>query len=411
MDSDVLNRYLHRVRRRTETLVSTLTPEDTVVQPIPEVSPTKWHLAHTSWFFEEFVLSSFLPDYRRFHPQFAYLFNSYYQMVGPMHRRPKRGFLSRPTLEEVMAYRHHVDSALTRAIGEPGDKLELFDRIILGCHHEQQHQELILTDIKYVFSINPMHPAWDTIPEPRHSEDVPSRWIEHPGGMFKVGYSGNGFCFDNEMPRHTVYLDPFALASRLVTNAEFKEFIHDGGYEDSGIWLSDGWDLVQNGTLKGPLYWMEDLESEFTLGGVRRLQPNAPVCHVSYYEADAYAKWAGRRLPTENEWEILAFDKPIVGNLADRGLFHPAALAAAQELSQIYGDVWEWTSSAYLPYPHYRSENSALGEYNGKFMCGQHVLKGGSCATPEDHIRPTYRNFFYPDQRWQFTGIRLAKDL
>ncbi|MGH8427996.1 MAG: ergothioneine biosynthesis protein EgtB [Gammaproteobacteria bacterium] len=398
-----------RVRAASVALIVGLVPEDTVVQTMADVSPTKWHLAHTTWFFEQFVLAPYVKNYRRFHDGYDYLFNSYYNLVGPMHRRPERGFLSRPTLAEVLAYRAHVDEAVTGLLGVRGEGDEIATRVILGCHHEQQHQELIATDIKHVLAQNPLVPAWRELPLSGTAEPASLGWSEFNGGLIEIGYAAEDFCFDNECPRHRVYLEPYALADRLVTNAEYRAFIADSGYTRPELWLSDGWTQVQTEDWRRPLYWMEDSTQAYTVGGMRALDPAEPVCHLSYYEADAYARWSGARLPTEAEWERAAVGIPVAGNLADAGRFHPAR-ASGNSPAQFFGDVWEWTASAYLPYPGYRAPMGAIGEYNGKFMSGQMVLRGGSCVTPDDHVRATYRNFFYPHQRWQFSGLRLARD-
>ncbi len=397
-----------RVREATQELMDGLASEDTVVQSMPDVSPTKWHLAHTTWFFEEFVLVVFFPGYQRMHEHYGYLFNSYYNLVGSMHERPRRGLITRPSLSETLEYRRRVTDLVLELIGARGNESVIRDRIVLGCHHEQQHQELIVTDIKHVLAQNPMQPAWRELPEPRDATAGGIRWLRFEGGMAEIGHSGEGFAFDNESPRHRVYLQPFALADRPVTNAEFREFVTSGGYETPEVWLSDGWSMVQSEGWSRPLYWDEECANEFTVAGRRALEPAAPVSHLSYYEADAYARWAGARLPTEAEWEHAAEGERITGNLADSGRLHPEPLRTSPGF---WGDVWEWTASAYLAYPGYRTPSGALGEYNGKFMCGQMVLRGGSCATPRDHLRCTYRNFFYPHQRWQFSGLRLARDV
>jgi ergothioneine biosynthesis protein EgtB len=356
-----------------------------------DVSPTKWHLAHASWFFENFVLVPNVEDYELFHPEFGYLFNSYYEAVGPRQARPQRGMLTRPTLGEVLEYRQHVDDAMRVLLGRPIDRATA-ERIELGLHHEQQHQELILTDIKHVLGSQPLEPAVATSAATIGTM-APSDadWLPHEGGLREIGHAGGEFAFDNESPRHEVRLEPFELRSRPVTNAEFADFVADGGYERAELWLSDGWARVGEECLRTPLYWSYDdgAWTEYTLRGRRPIRGADPVCHVSYYEADAYARWAGARLPTEQEWEIGAGD-----------------FAAVRESA---GMVWEWTSSAYAPYPGYAPMTGALGEYNGKFMCNQMVLRGGSCATPEGHMRWTYRNFFYPASRWQFAGLRLAR--
>jgi ergothioneine biosynthesis protein EgtB len=376
---------------------------------MPDVSPTKWHLAHTSWFFENFLLVPNLPGYEVFHPQFGYLFNSYYYTVGQMHPRPQRGLLSRPTVAQIMNYRAHVDAAMEQLLKQRAGHDEIAHLTVLGMNHEQQHQELLLTDIKHVFAQNPLKPAWRELAAPAKSAGVEMKFISCEGGLLELGMQGEGFCFDNELPRHKTLVQAHALASRLVTNAEFAEFIGDGGYRTAELWLSDGWATIQREGWERPIYWDESLDTEFTLGGQRELDPDAPVVHVSYYEADAFARWAGARLPTEAEWETAAADLPVEGNLMDSGAFHPLP-GHGEALNQMFGDVWEWTSSPYVNYPGYRPPAGAIGEYNGKFMCNQLVLRGGSCATPASHIRASYRNFFYPDSRWQFSGIRLAKD-
>ncbi len=396
------------VRAATESLCANLAPEDCVIQTMPDVSPTRWHLAHVTWFFEHFVLTPHKQGYQVFNEQFGYLFNSYYYTVGEMHLRPERGFLSRPTVAEVMAYRRHVDEQLLQLLNDSQDD-ELTELVTLGLHHEQQHQELILTDIKHVFSHNPLYPALRDIKPPTAAKPVATEWLQRREGIVETGFAGKGFCFDNETPRHRSYQHAHAIASRPVNNAEYLEFINDGGYQQADLWLSDGWATVNREAWNRPLYWTEDLSRHYTLGGMRELDLAAPVCHVSYYEADAYARWAGARLPTETEWETLAATQEITGNFQESGQLHPCA-PRGPGLQQLFGDVWEWTQSAYSPYPGYRPLPGSLGEYNGKFMCNQLVLRGGSCATPQSHIRASYRNFFYPHSRWQFSGIRLAKD-
>jgi ergothioneine biosynthesis protein EgtB len=387
-------------------LCSKLQPEDTVVQSMPDVSPSKWHLAHVTWFFERFVLKHFDPGYKPLDDQYDYLFNSYYFTAGQMHARPRRGLLSRPTLSEILDFRSHVDEAIG-ALLETSSDPDLHSRIELGINHEQQHQELFLTDIKHVLSCNPIRPAYD--PQlPTSSSTAPSscHFIAGPNGIHQVGATGDGFAFDNETPRHDALLHEHRIGNRLVTNREYLEFIRDGGYDQCDLWLSDGWATINERGWRHPLYWSEDLESEFTLGGQRNIDPHAPVCHVSYYEADAFARWAGARLPTEFEWEAAACDKLVDGNLMESGYLHPVA----SDHEQFYGDVWEWNSSAYGPYPGFVPLDGSLGEYNGKFMCNQMTIRGGSCVTAHSHIRPSYRSFFYPDARWQFLGFRLAKD-
>ncbi len=403
----LLSRY-GRVRRLTLDLCATLAPEDTVVQSMPDVSPSKWHLAHVTWLFERFVLETFNSGYRRFNDQFDYLFNSYYYSAGDMHPRPMRGLLSRPTLTEVIAYRSHVDAAMQRLLEESIDNAELHDLVTLGLNHEQQHQELLLTDIKHVFSCNPLQPAVDSsLNTPPTSATAAYSFIEGATDIHQVGAHGDGFCYDNETPRHETLLHPHRIGTRLITNGEFREFIADGAYRDSNLWLSDGWAVINERGWDRPLYWGEDLASEFTLGGQRQIDEHAPLCHVSYYEADAFARWAGARLPTEFEWELAATSIPTDGNLMESRYWHPVANAVSR---QFFGDVWEWTSSSYAPYPGFVPLDGSLGEYNGKFMCNQMTIRGGSCVTAADHIRATYRSFFYPDSRWQFLGIRLARD-
>lgn len=406
-------RYEH-VRRFTEALCETLAPEDMVVQSMEDVSPTKWHLAHTSWFFETFLLAPRLPGYRLFHPQFGYLFNSYYQQVGRMHPRPQRGLLSRPTVADVKRYRAHVDAGMARLLEtEAGRASDAVGLVELGLNHEQQHQELLLTDIKHVFSMNPLHPALreDAAPSSPHPAP-PMRWLGHEGGLVSIGHEGDGFAYDNEGPRHAVFLLPFELASRPVTQGEYLAFMADGAYERPELWLSDGWNTLGREGWRAPAYWTrrDDGWWQHTLGGLRPVDPEAPVCHLSYYEADAYARWAGARLPLEAEWEVLARTGEVEGRFADDGALHPLAASDGPGLRQAFGDVWEWTASPYVPYPGYRTPEGAVGEYNGKFMVDQQVLRGGSCATPRGHVRPTYRNFFPAAARWQFTGLRLARD-
>ena len=397
-----------RIRSQTLHLCSTLAPEDVVVQSMPDVSPTKWHLAHVTWFFERFVLGHFDSGYTNFDEQYDYLFNSYYYSVGDMHARPRRGLLTRPTLDSVLAYRAHVDDAMEPLLQARNGDAEFRQRVVLGLNHEQQHQELLLTDIKHVFSCNPLLPAVnDALPAPA-TQPVPSySFAKGTSGVQAVGFSGDGFCFDNETPRHETLLQDHEMGTRLISNGEYREFIDDGGYGNSNLWLSDGWATVNDRGWSRPLYWNEEMDAEFTLGGVRNIDPGAPVTHVSYYEADAFARWAGARLPTEFEWELAASGRNIAGNLLDAGFWHPVA---AKDDAQFFGDVWEWSASPYSPYPGFKPLAGALGEYNGKFMCNQMTVRGGSCVTAADHIRPTYRSFFYPDARWQFLGFRLAKD-
>ena len=396
------------VRSRSLALCETLSAEDQVVQTMPDVSPTKWHLAHTTWFFETFVLAPHAPRYTPFDPRFAYLFNSYYQSAGEMHARPRRGLLSRPTVAEVRDYRAHVDDAM-QSLLRSGVSDDACSIIELGLHHEQQHQELMLTDIKHVLWSNPLKPAMcPDLAVPVRAEARSANWIRHAGGEVEIGAPTGApeFCFDNETPRHASLLQPHQIADQLVTNADYRRFVEDGGYRDAMLWLSDGWATVTEECWCRPLYWSEDLEQEFTLGGMRDIDPAAPVSHLSFYEADAFARWAGARLPTEAEWETAVDDSPVQGNFAEKGYWHPAA----SEGPQWYGDVWEWTASPYAAYPGFKPLAGTLGEYNGKFMCSQMVIRGGSCLSARDHLRPTYRSFFYPDARWQCTGLRLAGD-
>jgi ergothioneine biosynthesis protein EgtB len=378
---------------------------------MPDASPVKWHVAHTTWFFERFVLRDLagLPPWDQ---RYEYLFNSYYEAVGARLARAERGMLTRPTVEEVLDYRRHVDQRI-RELAGLGERHEaVAARIELGLHHEQQHQELLLTDVKHAFSRNPLQPSYQRSPAPTPGGPVtPLHWHRVNGGLQEIGAGPGAFCFDNEQPRHRVYVQSFAIAHRLITNGEYLEFIRDGGYGEPALWLADGWALVQSQCWRHPLYWSDSLDSEFTLAGRRTIDATEPVCHLSYYEADAFARWAGARLPTEAEWEVASRASDLPGNFVESGHLHPAAAASGRQLQQMLGATWEWTSSAYAPYPGFRPGAGALGEYNGKFMANQYVLRGGSCATPTNHIRPSYRNFFYPHQRWQFTGLRLVKDL
>ena len=382
---------------------------------MPDVSPAKWHLAHTSWFFETFLLIPHLKNYRCYDPVYDHLFNSYYLTHGTPFSRPERGLLSRPTVEEIYRYRAAVDEAMLKLIASAGDsdRAAIEQLVVLGLNHEQQHQELLLTDIKHVFAQNPLRPRYRELPTALANQAGATAWHPFEKGVLEIGYHGSGFCFDNELPRHSVFLQAFALASRAVTNGEYIAFIEDGGYRNPALWLSEGWAAVQSNAWLAPLYW-EKRDNEWwhmTLGGMRPVDRNAPVCHVSQYEAAAYAAWAGCRLPTEPEWEISASCLPVEGNFRERGYLQPVAGTGGASLQQCYGDVWEWTASAYSPYPGYRIPEGTVGEYNGKFMSSQMVLRGGSCVTPASHMRASYRNFFYPGDRWQFSGIRLARDL
>ena len=400
------DRY-HDVRATTLSLIADLRPEDTVVQTMPDVSPTKWHLAHVTWFFERFILEPHLDNYSRFDEQYHFLFNSYYYTAGQMHARPQRGLLSRPTLSDILGYRSHVDAAMLQLLQTRADDPLISKLTMLGLNHEQQHQELLLTDIKHVFSCNPTEPAVNpSLPETPGVSLPAYSFNKGECGIHQIGWTGNGFCFDNETPRHDALLHEHRIGNRLVTNGEFREFIEDGGYGKTGLWLSDGWAVINERGWQRPFYWDEACETEFTLGGRREIVDSAPVCHVSFYEADAFARWAGARLPTEFEWEIAANRERVTGNLLGSGYWHPAA----SNTSQFFGDAWEWTSSSYAPYPGFKPLDGSLGEYNGKFMCNQMTVRGGSAVTSDDHIRASYRSFFYPDARWQFLGIRLASD-
>lgn len=404
-EEETLAGRFRRVRATTRALAAPLSPEDAGAQSMPDASPTKWHLAHTTWFFERLVLcrdARYAPP----HPDWHLLFNSYYRSISAFHTRSARGLLTRPSLAEVLAWRDVVDEHMTALLGRDATP-ETAALVTLGLNHEQQHQELLLTDVKHLFSSSPLLPAYRLdLPRGPEASTPALRFIAGPEGFANIGAGDEGFAYDNERPRHRVWLAPHALGDRLVTNAEYRAFIDDGGYRAPLLWLSDGWDTVEREGWTRPLYWAEDLAREFTLAGVRPIDPHAPVCHLSFYEADAYARWAGARLPREDEWEALASTRPLEGNLLDSGRLHPAAGGGCG----LFGDVWEWTASAYLGYPGFKPLDGSLGEYNGKFMSGQLVLRGGSCATPADHLRVSYRNFFPPTARWQFTGLRLAKD-
>lgn len=403
-----------RIRAATEALAAPLSAEDCCVQSMPDASPTKWHLAHTSWFFETFVLGTAVPGHRVFEPLFRVLFNSYYDGVGAQHPRAARGMLTRPDLATVRAYRAQVDAAMARLL-EAGVDPDVGARIELGLHHEQQHQELLLTDAKHLLAQSPFAGSYrDDLVKPPPRTASPLRWHRFDGGIREVGYDGPGFCFDNEGPRHPALLAPFELASRPVTSGEFLAFVEAGGYAQSQWWLADGLAAARAAGWEAPAYWSrrDGAWHERTLGGWRPLDLDAPVCHVGYYEADAFARFSDARLPTEAEWEVAAAQVPVRGNLVEADHLHPVAAEAMSGPvpAQLFGDVWEWTQSPYVAYPGFRPAAGAIGEYNGKFMCNQFVLRGGSCATPADHVRASYRNFFPPGARWQFSGLRLARD-
>lgn len=414
--ASLLSRF-HEVRDFSTKLSANLAAEDCVVQSMPDVSPTKWHLAHTTWFFETFVLKRWIAQYRPEIPDYSYLFNSYYNAAGDMHRRDLRGLISRPTVEDTRRYRSSIDSHIENLLSNADDKLldEIEPIVILGIHHEQQHQELLVTDIKHVFAQNPLHPVFrerkiDIV----SAEPAPLSFVEFDEAIVEIGHNGNEFSYDNEGPRHRALVLPFSLAMRPITNGEYIAFIEDNGYARSEFWLSLGWTTANEQRWQAPLYWekRDGAWWNFTLSGFRPVDEAEPVTHVSYFEADAFANWSGARLPTEFEWERAATNLPMDGNFVESERFHPQAsnVAQARQLMQMFGDVWEWTRSAYSPYPGYRAAAGALGEYNGKFMCNQYVLRGGSCATSQTHIRRTYRNFFQPEKRWQFNGVRLARD-
>ncbi|HRX85838.1 MAG TPA: ergothioneine biosynthesis protein EgtB [Phycisphaerae bacterium] len=406
--------YRH-VRALSAELCAPLAPEDCVVQTMPDVSPTRWHLAHTTWFFETFVLARHRKNHKPFHPAFEYLFNSYYNAVGRQFPRAQRGLLTRPTLAEVFAYRAAVAEQVCTLLDDADEETlaSIHPVVEIGMHHEQQHQELMLTDIKHVFWTNPLRPAYAAGLPRADRTATPLRWHGLPADVEMIGHDGAGFCYDNETPRHGVLLHGGEIASRLVTNAEYQAFIADGGYQRAELWLADGWDAVQRHGWQAPLYWerREDTWWHYILHGMQPVPPGVPVCHVSFYEADAYARWAGARLPTEAEWEVVAAELPVEGNFVEDGRFAPRVIDTDDRKTpqQMFGDVWEWTASPYIGYPGYTPQDGALGEYNGKFMNNQYVLRGGSCATSRAHIRATYRNFFAPEKRWQFSGFRLAR--
>ncbi len=401
------------ITTQTEALCEPLQVEDYGLQAMPEVSPAKWHLAHTAWYFETFVLAVADPDYRSPWPAYRHLFNSYYNGVGNPFPRPQRGLLSRPSVEEVYAYRQGVRERICALWDRGSPAGSLAERIELGIHHEQQHQELLLTDLKYSFSRNPLAPAYQTSPPPAGRPETPAAaWRDFPGGMAAIGHGGGAFSFDNERPQHRVLLQPYQLARAPVSNRDFMAFMEDGGYQKAALWLSDGWAELQASGAMQPLYWAHQDGHwwHFTLHGMQAVDADAPVAHLSYFEADAYARWAGARLPTEAEWECAAQALPVQGNFRECGLLAPAPRQVDDASDQMFGDVWEWTSSNYTGYPGYRPFDGELGEYNGKFMCNQFVLRGGSCVSPAAHLRSSYRNFFYPRDRWQFSGMRLARD-
>lgn len=414
-ESAAERRYAH-VRSLSVSLAESLSDADATAQSMPDASPAKWHLAHTTWFFESFVLSECVPGYRAFDANFEFLFNSYYEAKGPRIARAARGLLTRPSLQEIIDYRRHVDTAMMDVIDRASPRFR--ELLELGCHHEEQHQELLLTDIQHLLAQNPLSPSlWHAPARSQQASTPPLRWIEGSRGAVPIGHAGDGFAFDCERPQHAEWLSPHALTSRLVTNGEWQRFIDDGGYSNPRHWLADGWAWMKQHAIDAPLYWRRGRDGawsvQFGLDGLSILDPAAPVQHVSYFEADAFARWADARLPTEAEWECAARGlDALSGNLLDRpGRVKTAPAPSGPGLHQMYGDLWEWTSSAFSAYPGYRPAPGAVGEYNGKFMSGQFVLKGGSCATPRGHVRASYRNFFYPHQRWQFTGLRLARDL
>jgi len=413
---DLLTRF-ERIRATSEAICAPLQIEDYVIQSMPDVSPPKWHLAHISWFFEAFLLKPYLAGYKPLNDAYDHLFNSYYETHSTPFARTQRGVISRPGVEDVYRFRRHVDRAMGELLSHPPPQqaAEIMRRVELGLQHEQQHQELLLMDIKHILAQNPLHPVYrsDLKPAPAVRNDH-VRWHEYAGGVHHIGHAGSGFAFDCETPRHRQFIEDFQLADRLVSNREFLSFIADGGYARSELWLSDGWAYIRQHGWNAPLYWhrADDGWCEMTLGGLQPLDLEAPVCHISFYEADAYARWAGARLPTEAEWEVAAADQPRLGNFLESDHLQPVATSVPHgRPAQMFGDVWEWTASAFRPYPGFQPLEGSLGEYNGKFMSGQMVLRGGCCATPEAHIRASYRNFFQPAMRWQFAGLRLAREL
>ena len=411
MQRETLLEEYRQVRQFSERLCHPLAVDDYQLQSITETSPPKWHLAHVSWFFEQFILSRLLPDYAPFDPRFDHLFNSYYYTVGEMHPRPRRGLLSRPTLQEILAYRKHIDREMQNLVGQiAAEQFETLNfRTRLGLNHEQQHQELLLMDIKHNFSVNPLQPAYREDLATPDGVTRPLRWLQQEGGLHSIGHSGSGFAYDNETPRHSVLIYDHRLADRFITNGEYLAFIQDDAYQNPALWLADGWTRLQQEGWRHPLYWQGEGEQwqQFTLAGLRPLNRHEPVCHVSYYEADAYARWAGKRLPREEELELILDQQPTRGNFIENDLLHPAP---AGEQGQWFGDLWAWTASPYTAYPGFRALAGSMGEYNGKFMSSQMVLRGGCCATATRHMRASYRNFFYPHERWMFSGVRLAED-
>jgi ergothioneine biosynthesis protein EgtB len=404
-----------QVRDATTRLAAPLSAEDCALQSMPDASPVKWHLAHTTWFFETFVLERFEPRFAPFAPAFRMLFNSYYNAVGPKHPRPERGLLSRPSLDEVRAYRTNVDERVQQLLSRAPAATELVALVELGVQHEQQHQELILTDVKHLLGSQPLQPAYSPSWPLANVAARARGWVDFPEGLREIGHPGEGFHFDNEAPRHRVWLDAFSMATSLVTHGEVLAFVEDGGYRRPELWLAAGWDAVRSQGWEAPLYWRrhEGAWQTFTLHGPAPLDPHTPACHLSFYEAEAFARWAGARLPTEAEWEVASGRAAGKGNFVESGMLHPVASSEALpagSLAQMFGDAWEWTRSDYAPYPGFRPAAGAVGEYNGKFMCNQYVLRGGSCVTPRGHVRPTYRNFFPAHARWQFSGLRLARD-
>lgn len=411
-DRENLTLEFSQVRHFSEKLCKPLAIDDYQIQSIAQTSPPKWHIAHVTWFFETFVISRFDAEYKPFNSDFDYIFNSYYYTHGEMYSRSHRGLLSRPTVEDVIEYRHFVDQKMQTLIDSTSDKNwdELRFLVTLGLHHEQQHQELLLMDVKHNFSVNPLKPSYRRDLEISEAKARPVNWMDHDGGICKIGYDGDNFCFDNETPRHNVLLNPYRIADRFITNAEYMEFINDGGYANPAHWLSDGWTIIHTQAWQHPLYWMkkENTWYQFTLGGERGLNPHEPVCHISYYEADAYARWAGKRLPLEAELELILAKESFTGTFIENDFLHPTP---AHQQGQWFGDLWAWTASPYIAYPGFKPLEGSMGEYNGKFMSNQMVLKGGSCITSSSHTRASYRNFFYPEERWAFTGLRLAEDI